>query len=142
MPANVRTHLARRAVLRHAARGTCAPPEEAAWSASMKRGSRHEPLVCVWEFRVKAESVADFERVYGPDGDWARLFRRDPGYMRTELLKEVGDPRRFLTIDNWRSREDYERFQVAFAVEYAALDAACAAYTLDERLIGQFAATD
>ena len=119
--------------------------------------------VCLWEFRVKPESVGDFERTYGPDGDWARLFRRGAGYVRTELLRELGapdenplpalplgrggastaaprDPGRFVTIDHWRSRADFERFQADFAAEYAALDAACAAYTLDERLIGHFVA--
>jgi quinol monooxygenase YgiN len=98
--------------------------------------------VCVWEFRVTPECVADFERAYGPDGGWARLFRRAEGCLRTELLCDFGDPCRFITLDNWRSRADYERFQATFAAEYAALDAACAAYAIDERLIGHFAATD
>jgi hypothetical protein len=34
----------------------------------------------VWEFRVRADRRAEFERHYGPDGSWVALFRRGDGY--------------------------------------------------------------
>ncbi|MEX2271508.1 MAG: hypothetical protein WD690_08565 [Vicinamibacterales bacterium] len=32
----------------------------------------------VWQFVVKEEAVDRFERAYGPNGEWARLFARHP----------------------------------------------------------------
>ena len=92
----------------------------------------------VWSFEVAPGGVAEFERAYGPDGDWARLFRRMPGYHGTELLRDVDTPGRYLTIDRWRSREDFWRFREAFRAEYVALDARCEAWTTRERLVGDF----
>ena len=87
---------------------------------------------------VKPGSALAFEAAYGPEGDWAKLFRRAPGYTRTELLKDVDTVGRYLTIDHWRSREDFWKFREAFRGEYLALDKRMAALTVLEKLIGQF----
>jgi len=92
----------------------------------------------VWAFNVKAGSVQAFETAYGPEGDWTKLFRRAPGYTRTELLKDVDTAGRYLTIDHWRSREDFWKFREAFRGEYLALDKRLAALTVREKLIGDF----
>ena len=42
--------------------------------------------IVVWEFQVKAECVPEFVGAYGPDGEWARLFRRSPEFLGVELL--------------------------------------------------------
>jgi len=44
--------------------------------------------VIVWEFRVKSGHEGEFERIYGPGGDWARLFGRADGFLGIELLRE------------------------------------------------------
>ena len=36
---------------------------------------------------------------YGPEGDWARLFRTAPGFLGTTLLKGEGPPPEYLTLD-------------------------------------------
>ena len=98
--------------------------------------------VCAWEFVVRPSCVAEFERIYGSDGDWARLFRRAPGYRCTELHRDRTQPTRFLTLDFWDSREACDRFRRAHAEEYAALDARCEALTEREREIGRFEPVD
>jgi hypothetical protein len=52
-------------------------------------------FVTLWEFEVKPGSEELFERTYGPDGQWAELFRRDARYLGTRLLWDV-DAERFL----------------------------------------------
>ena len=52
----------------------------------------------------------EFERVYGPDGDWAQFFRTGRGYIGTELLHDVEEPERFLVIDRWESIDAYNAF--------------------------------
>lgn len=92
----------------------------------------------VWSFDVKPDQVKAFERMYGPDGDWVRLFRRAPGFAGTELRRETDRRAHYLTIDRWRTREDYRRFKETFASEYALLDVRCAGLTESEQKVGDF----
>jgi heme-degrading monooxygenase HmoA len=68
----------------------------------------------IWEFVVKDGSNADFEKFYGADGDWAELFRRASGYLKTDLIRDQSSSQRYFTIDHWRGREDYSEFRRAF----------------------------
>jgi hypothetical protein len=45
-------------------------------------------FLVLWEFDVKPGSEKQFELVYRSNGDWARLFRSDPAYQRTLLLRD------------------------------------------------------
>jgi heme-degrading monooxygenase HmoA len=95
-------------------------------------------IAIVWEFVVKEEAIAAFERAYGPDGEWAAFFRRHPGYEGTVLLRDVTARRRFLTIDRWASQSQLDRMRDASGHEYARLDARFAELTLSERELGVF----
>jgi len=95
-------------------------------------------LSIVWEFRVKPGAIEEFENHYGPSGTWVSFFRKGGGYRETALLRDAADPTRYVTIDTWDDEEAYRRFRQAFEAEYAALDSVCAAFTSEERLIGQF----
>jgi heme-degrading monooxygenase HmoA len=92
----------------------------------------------IWEYRVAAAEVAAFARTYGPEGPWVALFRGQPGYRRTVLLEDESDPRRFVTIDFWASREDFERFHACHREAFGALDAQCERLTESERRLGGF----
>jgi heme-degrading monooxygenase HmoA len=94
--------------------------------------------VYVWEFRVEGERVRDFERAYSDDGEWALLFRRGAGYIRTELLRDRSTPSRFLTIDYWESEAAFDAFRSRFAKEFEALDTKFAAWTVSEKELGRF----
>lgn len=98
-------------------------------------------LTILWEYRVTPAAAPGFEALYGPDGDWARLFRRHAGYLGTELLRDV-DGGRYLSIDRWRSAADYDDALAAAALDYAALDARGDALTLEERPLGRFLLAD
>ena len=92
----------------------------------------------LWEFRVRPEQLAAFETAYGPEGDWVRLFRTDPAYLGTELLRDREDPLRFITLDHWASREACQAFRERCRAEYQALDARCAGFTAAEQHLGDF----
>ncbi len=94
----------------------------------------------IWEFRARPEHAEEFRRHYGESGDWTQLFRRGRGYLGTLLLQDEKNPLRFVTIDSWSSRDDYEAFRASYASEYAALDRLCATLTTEETLIGHFTA--
>ncbi len=95
-------------------------------------------FLVLWEFDVKQGCEKRFESVYGPDGDWARMFRRDPAYVRTLLLRDPFRERTYLTCDFWENREAYNAFLLANSDAYHALDKLCEGLTLAERKIGAF----
>jgi hypothetical protein len=45
--------------------------------------------VVLWRFRPREGRQSEFERAYGPSGEWALLFRRSDGYLGTELLSSA-----------------------------------------------------
>lgn len=96
-------------------------------------------IVIVWEFRVHPGQAAGFERAYGPEGDWARLFQRSPAYRGTELLRDPQDPERYLTLDRWDGAADFEAFKAGNGDDYRRLDQACEPLCSEERLVGRFA---
>jgi heme-degrading monooxygenase HmoA len=69
-------------------------------------------------FSYEARDDAEFEQAYGPDGEWAQFFRNGPGYVGTELLRDVENPGRYLVIDRWDSRDAYHAFVEAHREEY------------------------
>ena len=68
----------------------------------------------VWSYVVRPECLSAFRTAYGTDGDWVRLFRRDPEYVRTNFLGDRDNPTRFMTIDFWTNREAYLSFRERF----------------------------
>lgn len=95
-------------------------------------------FVIVWEFRVRAGKRKEFERIYGPRGAWAELFRTGKGYIHTELVRDLETPGRYLTIDSWSSREAYLSFKKKNRAEYELMDDKCASLTEREVLVGEF----
>ena len=71
-------------------------------------------------FSYEARDPAEFERVYGPEGEWAEFFRRAAGYVGTELLRDREQPGRYLVPDRWESAEAYNAFVEAFQTAYMA----------------------
>ncbi len=91
-------------------------------------------------FSYDVRDAADFERVYGPEGEWAQFFRQGRGYVGTELLRDLehwagnaggqaADARqearapsaqggRYLVIDRWESAEAYNAFVAEHREEY------------------------
>ena len=94
--------------------------------------------VIVWEFRAKQERENEFVEKYGPEGSWARLFRQSKGYLRTELVRDVTDHLRFLTLDYWQTEDDFSRFRKENVAEYERLDREFEGLTEQETRLGAF----
>jgi heme-degrading monooxygenase HmoA len=97
-------------------------------------------FVYIWTFDVRPGCEDDFVRTYGADGEWCGLFRRHPGYLRTELLRDVNAPLRWCTIDYWRSRTDRDEFRAQHAAAFEELDARCESMTVSETHVGDYEA--
>jgi heme-degrading monooxygenase HmoA len=69
-------------------------------------------------FRYEARDPAEFERVYGPEGEWAQFFRRSDGFIGTELLRDLDEAERYVVIDRWESVDAYNEFLAEYQDEY------------------------
>ena len=92
----------------------------------------------LWEFQPRTGTEQEFERAYGPNGVWPEFFKKGDGYLGTELLKDVNRPGTYVTIDRWRSQDDYDRFCDRNRDEYAEIDKRCEELTDSEVRIGSF----
>jgi heme-degrading monooxygenase HmoA len=95
-------------------------------------------FVIIWQFDVPADRAARFEKLYGPDGDWVRLFARHKGYRGTQLLLDSAAAGRYLTLDFWDSRAAYDDFRATCAADYARIDSAGEGLTASEHKLGEF----
>ena len=86
----------------------------------------------LWRFEVLPEMEARFVAAYKADGDWARLFATDPGFIRTDLWRETDGA--YVTADHWESAAAYERFQAGSGDAYRQLDPDKRISTLSKRL--------
>lgn len=69
-------------------------------------------------FSYEVRTGGEFERAYGAEGEWAQFFKQGPGYIGTELLRDVENPSRYFVIDRWESAEAYNTFAAAHRDEY------------------------
>jgi heme-degrading monooxygenase HmoA len=99
-------------------------------------------FLALWEFEVKPGCEERFQSVYGAAGEWARLFRTDSQFVETRLLRDAAEPRKFVTVDFWRTRSAYESFKELNHTAYVALDRACESLTARERCVGYFEMSD
>jgi heme-degrading monooxygenase HmoA len=94
--------------------------------------------VVLWRFRSFKDREREFERAYGPSGEWARLFQHGEGYLGTELLQRSDEPREYLVLDRWVCRAAYEAFRARFNSEYRQLDRRLEELTEEETPLGSF----
>ena len=74
--------------------------------------------VRVWRYDVPTDVREEFEREYGPDGSWARLFAASPGFVGTSLYVDVGLPTSYLTVDRFTDDEAWQLFRAEHDTAY------------------------
>ena len=89
-------------------------------------------------FSYEARDPEEFERVYGPEGEWAAFFRGGAGYVGTELLRDREQPGRYLVLDRWESPEAYNAFVEANRDDYMARVDDTRVYYEQELRLGTF----
>ncbi len=92
----------------------------------------------VWEFIARADKIKEFQDYYANSGPWATMFRKNEGYHGTLLLRDLQNPRRFLTIDRWENASLHRAMRERFAQEYQELDRAGEILTEREQHNGVF----
>ena len=95
-------------------------------------------FVALWEYEVKPGCEESFQSAYGPQGDWVRLFQRDPHYRETRLLKDLSRPRFYFTLDYWDSESAFDQFKAANRLAYAEIDRTAESLTFSELRLCSF----
>ena len=95
-------------------------------------------VLIAFAYEVGPGAAADFERVYGRDGEWAQFFRADSAYLGSELRRCADDPSRYLVFDHWASREAYAAFLGRHREEYDRRSRASEALYRRETPLGRF----
>jgi len=98
-------------------------------------------FVYIWEYIVREGCLSEFEKIYGPEGDWVQLFKKAKGYIATDLHQDISNANRFITIDSWNTKEDRDDFRKKYSNEFELLDEHCESFTEREKLIGDFDST-
>src|SRR5437870_1569557 len=76
----------------------------------------------VWEYEVADGHVDAFLAAYGPEGEWAGLFRGAQGYIGTDLFRSTDGDGRFITVDRWTDQGAWLGFLQTSRQAYEALD--------------------
>ncbi len=95
-------------------------------------------ITIVWEYQVKANRLAEFEKIYSSNGAWAELFQKGKGFLKTQLFQSSEHGELYITIDQWESLKDYKAFLAQWKKEYEKLDNQCAELTERESCLGTF----
>ncbi len=95
-------------------------------------------FIRIWKFQVNPGKEVEFERAYGPSGDWVQLFCKNGGFLKTELHRDLTDHHCYITLDYFKSKADFEALMKQCKDEYAAMDRRYTALTSSEENIGIF----
>jgi len=95
-------------------------------------------ITIVWEFQVKPNNIADFEKLYALDGEWAELFKKSKGFVGVKLIQSPDHPDCFVTIGQWGSLSDYKMFLFHWKAEYEKLNKQYEDLTIHESCLGTF----
>jgi heme-degrading monooxygenase HmoA len=92
----------------------------------------------IWQYEVVKGKEKLFEQIYGPEGDWVRMFEQGIGYCRTTLIRNRSQNSVYVTIDEWESLEKYREFHQKYKERYGEIDQLCSELTVSEVHLGEY----
>jgi len=66
-------------------------------------------IAIMWQFDVKDGREADFEQLYGVEGEWTTLSRHSRSYLGTSFLRDQNLSSRYIVIEYWSEMIVYEQ---------------------------------
>lgn len=58
-------------------------------------------IAIVWQFEVKNGREAEFEQLYGADGEWTLMNRHTRSYLGSSFLRDQTQSTRYMVIEYW-----------------------------------------
>jgi hypothetical protein len=66
-------------------------------------------IAIMWQFDVKNGSEAEFERLYGVDGEWTAMNRHTRSYLGSSFLRDQNRSSRYIVIEYWSEMIVHEK---------------------------------
>jgi len=99
-------------------------------------------IAIMWQFDVKNERTAEFEELYGAEGEWATMNRQTRSYLGTSFLRDQNRPSRYIVIEYWSEMVVYEQHRAYRSDAIASLEARLAELVEFLEPLGIFTALD
>ena len=99
-------------------------------------------IAVVWQFDVKDERKAEFEKLYGADGEWTKLNRQTRSYLGASFLRDQNQSSRYLLVEYWSEMVVSERHRAYRSDAIASLEGRRTALVESVEPLGIFTALD
>ena len=99
-------------------------------------------IAVVWQLNIKAGRKAEFEALYGADGEWTNLNRQTRSYLGSSFLRDQTQSSRYLLIEYWSEMVVYEQHRAYQSDAIASLEARRDALVESFEPLGVFTALD
>ena len=99
-------------------------------------------VAIVWQFDVKPGKEAEFEELYGADGEWTRINRDTRSYLGSSFLRDQSNGARYILVEYWSEMVVYEKYRRSHAGRIAALEARRSTVLQSVEPLGVFTALD
>jgi hypothetical protein len=66
-------------------------------------------IAIMWQFDVKKGREAEFEQLYGADGEWTAMNRHTRSYLGSSFLRDQNLSSRYIVIEYWSEMLVYEQ---------------------------------
>jgi heme-degrading monooxygenase HmoA len=99
-------------------------------------------IAIMWQFDVKDGREADFEQLYGVEGEWTTLSRHSRSYLGTSFLRDQNQGSRYIVIEYWSEMIVYEQHKAYRSDAIVSLEARSATLVDSVAPLGIFTALD
>jgi hypothetical protein len=99
-------------------------------------------IAIMWQFDVKDGREADFEQLYGVEGDWTTLSRHSRSYLGTSFLRDQNLAARYIVIEYWSEMIVYEQHKAYRSDAITSLEEKRTALVESVTPLGIFSALD
>ena len=99
-------------------------------------------IAIMWQFEVKDGREAEFEELYGVEGEWAIMNRHTRSYLGSSFLRDQNRPSRYIVIEYWSEMLVYEQHHAYRSNSMASLEGRRNALVESIEPMGVFTALD
>lgn len=79
-------------------------------------------IAVVYQVEIHPGNAAEFEQLYGANGEWTKLSRRSRSFLGSSFLRDLASETRYLLVEYWSEMVVYEKHLVEFGREVKALE--------------------
>jgi quinol monooxygenase YgiN len=99
-------------------------------------------IAIMWQFDVKKGREAEFEQLYGADGEWTAMTRNTRSYLGSSFLRDQNRSARYILIEYWSEMVVQERHRAYGSEAIASLEGRRTALVESVEPLGIFTALD